>query len=320
MVRVFLLFLLVIVASWTYLDYWAYSALYHAHPGELPALVSGLGEAPAQYRVEVLNFAHLLVTHAHHHLGYRHLFALFDFVFALASGWLILQVLLNTRSFLEASPLSQWLRLFLVLGLTVFYLSWADWYQRPETLACTLYVAASVYLISIPMQRWLVLTGLVALSALQGFNRADEAMIFNFALFVYVAVRGARGMPAGRKVLLVASLVGGVAATLALWLLKYRIYPHATYGDTKVLQLLFNLGPVNTIAFVLFIVPVAYTLWRGVSGDGVSKGQGAGAFVRLPGLLLLLGPGRAPARSAHLHPIRFRAYAANGKCDGQPTA
>jgi hypothetical protein len=43
--------------------------------------------------------------------------------------------------------------------------------------------------------------------------------------------------------------------------LMRKIYPHATYGDTKVFQLLDNLKtPAEQIPFVLFLLPFAWTL------------------------------------------------------------
>ncbi len=39
----------------------------------------------------------------------------------------------------------------------------------------------------------------------------------------------------------------------------HRIFPHATYGDTPVFQLILNLRPTILVPFALFIVPTIYT-------------------------------------------------------------
>ncbi len=140
--------LLILVAAFVFLDYWTYSKQFQANPESLAALAGGTGPAPAQYRVGVIYAAKLISRVTHGHLSYRHSFALFDFVFALAAGLLARSILLGSRSFKAAPPVSQWLRLSILLGLTTYYMNWSLWYQRPETWACTLFVAVSMYLVS----------------------------------------------------------------------------------------------------------------------------------------------------------------------------
>jgi hypothetical protein len=274
--RVSLWLILTLVGSYTFLDYWAYSVDYHQHPETYELFMRGEGTAPAQYRIGLIAAAKVLHNVAR--LGYRHSFTLFDFVFALAALFLLRGVLAGTRSFQAAEPLSRWLRLAVVLGLASFYFSWSLWYQRPETMACAFYTACSLYLLTVVRSQPLAVAGLVLLATWQGFVRADVAILFHFGLFVYVLLRGGRDFLASRTALLLTSFICCVLPTAILWVLMHKVFPQATYGDTKVFQLLFNLSPTQFIACLLFLVPVLYTCKRALAGlrDGRLEGpQGA---------------------------------------------
>ncbi len=249
--------ILLLAASFTYLDYWSYSADYHQFPGKYDLLIQGTAPAPAQYRVGVV-FAALglrMVTH----LGYRHVFALFDFLCAFGAALLLRAVLAGSAGFRAATVGSRWLRLAVFVLLLSFYLGWTTWYQRPETLACALFVAASLYLLAVARSRAVMIAGLIVLAGLQGFVRADVAILFHFGLFLYVLVRGSRGFLASRVTLLATSLIGCALPTAILYILIHKIFPHATYGDTPVFQLLLNLHASMLAPFLLFMVPVVYT-------------------------------------------------------------
>ena len=261
--RVSLWLILLLVASFTFLDYWTYSTDHRLHPGNYEMLIQGTAPAPAQYRIGVAFAAQGLrkVTH----LGFRHLFAIFDFLFAIGAACLLRAVLAGSRAFRAAPPASRWLRLLVFLLLFSFYLGWTAWYQRPETLACALYVAASLYLLCCVRSRPVMVAGLLVLAALQGVVRADVAILFHFGLFLYVLVRGSNGFPATRGALLVTSFLGCLIPTAILYILIHKVFPHATYGSTPVFQLLLNLHPSMLAPFVLFIVPVAYTYKRALA-------------------------------------------------------
>lgn len=265
--------LLLLAATFVFQDYWNYSTLFRLDPASILALASGHGLAPQQYRVGLVYAAKFLTKLCHGHLSYRHFFALFDFIAVFCAGWCMREVLMHTRGFLAASVLSRWVRLAGLLGLSMVYFTWSYWYQRPETWASALFVAASVFLLSMVRTGWIVAAGLIVLSIAQGFIRADVAMLFNFSLFVYVLFRGARGFWVSRGTLLAASFVGGACATAILWVLMHVIFPHATYGDTAVFQLLRNFAPRQVLPFVLFIVPTVYTFARGDASDAVGEGQ-----------------------------------------------
>ena len=262
----------ILVAAFAFLDYWAYSQQFRLNPESIAALASGTGLAPAQYRVGIIYAAKLILSFSHGHLSYRHSFAAFDFIFALSSILLTRSVLVRTRSFQEAPPFSQWLRIFILLGLSVYYLNWSMWYQRPETWACTLFVAASMYLLYAVRSGFAVAACLITLAVVQGCIRSDVAILFHFALFVYVFFRGARGFLVNKGTLLGTSFFGGLISTAILWTLIHEIFPHATYGDTPVFQLVRNLSPVQWIPAFLFLAPTLYTYLRGTWGGKSNEG------------------------------------------------
>ncbi len=264
-----------LVAAFTFRGYWDYSTAQRLDPQGWDTLANGMGDAPAQYRVAVIDTAKHLIKLSHGHLSYRHFFALFDFIASLCSCLLIRGILLRTPSFVQADKLSQYLRLALLLGLTSYYLYWSLWYQRPETWACTLYVALSFYLLSAVRSPGLVFFGLVGLSIVQGFVRADVAILFHFALFLYVLLRGTSGFLVGKGVLLPASILSGIFSTAILWVLIHKIFPNAVYGgDKKVFELLTNLGPGQLVPFLIFIAPTVYTYLNDKAEGAVGKGPG----------------------------------------------
>ena len=265
--------LLLIAGAFAFSDYWGYSTQYHSKPMDTQNLLDGKGLAPAQYRVGVLFAAKAVVESSHGHLAYRHVFAIFDFVFALLTLYLARAVLLRARSFREATPSSQWLRFFVLAGLAFYYLTWAEWYQRQETMACAVFVTASVYLLSAVRSKPLVAAGLVVLAVLQGFVRADVAILFHFALFLYVLFAGARGFLLGRTALLAVSFLGGLLPTAILWVMMHKVYPQASYGDTPVFQLVRNLSLTQLVPFLLFFLPTLYTFVKARGSDGVGDGQ-----------------------------------------------
>lgn len=263
---------LLLVAAFTFLDYWSYSAAHRLDPHPIELLSTGQGDAPAQYRVAVIYTAKYLGRLTHGHVAFRHFFAIFDFIGALCSSLLIRSILFRTTAFCAATRVSQLLRAMIVFGLIAYYLNWSMWYQRPETWTSVLFVAASLYLISAVRSPALVFSGLVALAIIQGFVRSDVAILFDFALLLYVLIRGSEDFPVSKGVLIAASGLGTILSTAILWILMHRIFPHATYGTTKVFQLSENIKPDQFVPFLMFFVPTLFTYLRGKTSGATGRG------------------------------------------------
>lgn len=276
---------LLLVAAFTFLDYWEYSKAHHMDPQGIELLASGHGEAPAQYRVAAIYTAKFLSHAVHGHLAYRHFFAIFDFICALGASLLVCKLLFRTKAFFEASPTSQILRAMILMGLSLYYFTWSMWYQRPETWMSTLFVVASLFVVSKVRSAAIAFPTLVILGAIQGFVRADVAILFHFGLFIYLIIRGSRDFPAGRAVLVSASCLSGLLSTAILWILMHQIFPHATYGKTQVFQLFANLWPNQFVPFLIFFTPTLYTYLR-IRKSGTSTSGPEDAF-RLSAVLYL---------------------------------
>ena len=255
--RLFTSLLLLLLASLTFLHYREYNAELDAHPKTYSLLLQGDGAAPAQYRVGMVFAAEAL--HRLTRVPIYGFLALFDFSLALGAALLLRDLLTRMGSFQAASAGSRWSRCLLFLLLFSFYLAWSGYYQRPETFASTFFVAASVYLLSWKRPVALVVPCLLVLAVLQGFVRADVAILFHFGLLAYLLTLGGRGFPLSRPVLLLTSLVGTALPAAILYVLIHKIFPHATYGTTPVFQLILNLRPTILVPFALFIIPTIYT-------------------------------------------------------------
>ncbi len=260
--------LLAAVAAFSYLNYWAYSQQFRLDPDSIVALANGTGFAPAQYRIGLIYTAKLILHLTHGHISYRHSFAVFDFFGALSAVLLLRTVLFRSRSFAAAAPVARWLRVFILIGLAVYYMGWSMWYQRPETWFSAFFVAASLYVLTCVRSGVWMAGALVGLAVLQGAIRSDVAIVFHFGLFVYVLFRGTRGFLVSKPVLLTTSAISGLTATIMLWMLIHRIFPHANYGDTPVFQLLRNFSPDQLLPAFLFLIPTLYVFLRGVKQAG----------------------------------------------------
>lgn len=230
--------------------------------------------APQQYRVGVLIAAHKLVLASREHLQYRYIFTLFDFVASFATGWLVIATLFATPSFRQCEPNAKSLRIAFILGLLAYYLNWALWYQRPETMMSSLFVAACVYLLARIRLGAAIVILLFALTLMQSFIRSDVAILFNGGLSIVLLLRRDKEFVAPRSALLAASFTGALTATAILWFLMHKIFPQATYGDTPVFQFVQNLSPLQWVPALLFLTPALFGLWRAQTKNAGTAGLG----------------------------------------------
>ncbi len=259
--------LVAILIGSCYLDYWSYSIEFHKNPQAYLDIVRGVALAPAQYRIGVVDPAEFVTLHTH--IALRVIFTLVDLLTGLAAGFTLIHVLRKSDLYQAAEPLGKWFAEATFLALILFYLAWLTWYQRPETLATAALLAFSLYLLTLGRSRpstviqAAVVAGLLLVSICQSFVRADVALALNFGILVVSLLRREDWSAVPRLGLAATAALGMAVAAGIQYLLMHRIYPHATYGDTKVVQLFNNLkDPLGYPPFVLFMLPFLWTLWR----------------------------------------------------------
>ncbi len=254
---------LALLCSICFLDYWGYSTEFHKNPGGNLDIVAGQAAAPQQYRLLVVRTAWLLQQHMQ--FPFRYSFVLFDLLAGAVAGFILLKLIERSAAFRRVGSTGRWLGYAAFLFLFAYYLLWLQWYQRPETLPTTCFVAAMLLLLSWRTSRpvsFAVIACLTLLvSFLQALTRADMTVCFYAGVFLFAISRSGSNLPAPRIFNICLSFIAAALAAAVQWFLIHRLYPHATYGDTPVFQLRMNLHePLRIIAFVLFMAPVIYTL------------------------------------------------------------
>jgi len=261
------LLLAVVVGSSVFADYWEYSWQYHGNPEIWMDVVRGTAEAPQQYRIGVPRAADFIARHAH--LGLRHALTLID-LFSAAIAVILLYVLFErSDTYRRASNAVRWMGAASFLFLLHLYLSWVTWYQRPETLASALTLAATLVLASSRFPPTSAaggsgrVLGMLALAAIQGFIRADIAFAAHIGLVLACLVSPAQGLALGRKLQAATSVIALLLAGGIQFYLMHLVYPHAAYGKSGVIEVGRNLtNPVGILAFVLFMIPCAWLASR----------------------------------------------------------
>src|SRR5271170_3171434 len=104
--RVVSVLLSVIVLAAGYLDYWSYSQSFYREPNIWMDVVAGMGSAPSQYRIGVIDTAYFLARHLH--LGMRHALALLDVIAAFIAVFALFLVLRRSTAYRNAGGAAQW--------------------------------------------------------------------------------------------------------------------------------------------------------------------------------------------------------------------
>jgi hypothetical protein len=260
-----------VVGSTIFADYWEYSKQYHANPDIWMDVVRGTADAPQQYRIGVPRVADLLRRHGH--MGLRHGFTLIDLFGAAVAVYLLFALFERTRVYQTASEAQRWFGAAAFLFLVQYYFAWITWYQRPETMASAAVLAASLWLLSVPLpfsrglSMALASAGMLALAGMQGFIRADVVFAFHVGVLLVCLTRAGDGFALPRGVQAATSVLAVLLAGGVQFCLMHVAYPHAAYGRTPVVQLVLNLiQPLEWPPFVLFLLPWAWlatTLARG---------------------------------------------------------
>ncbi len=258
-----LLALTVLTAS--FFDYWSYSRALRSEPRTYVDVLEGTAKAPNQYRVGVIAVADFVARHAH--LALRHTLTLLDTLAGLILAFVLYRILREAPIYKAAGLTVRWFASIALLALLQFYLAWITWYQRPETMTSAALVAVSTLLLTVPLFRGspggkaLTALFLVLIACAQGFVRADVAFALNAGIVLFASTSASRNLTLSRASALVAgALSAACAVAIQLYLMRV-LYPHASYGDTRVLQLVENLrNHGEAISFLLFLPVYAWTV------------------------------------------------------------
>lgn len=276
-------------------SYWQYSNVDHYWPAYWLPYVHGTGLAPEQYRIAVKFAAWWLVRHLH--WGFRHGFVLMDVIGLVAAVLLTFNLLEKRRGFQQASTERRWLAAMVVFALAAYYLEWAGFFFRPETLPS---VGLTVLLAWLWTARAkgssgryaITIGGLILASGAQAWIRADISCALNAGIFLIAITRFSRDLSLPKRTAMVTSLAC-IAIALGTQLYIMRVmYPHASYGSTPVFMVTRDLHMwLGLPPFLVFMLPVAWTgiqAWRQKARlDGPSLGLLLGAAIYLFSWILM---------------------------------
>lgn len=253
------LFVSAISLSYAFLDWDIYRQRFLVHPDGWMLYFSGGIEAPWQYRIGV--WEAVLWLHESFHLKPYDALTLVDVLCLALSLWLILRVLRNLEAYKIASLPTRWLATAGVLFLAEYYLIWGHWFQTEDTLPSILFVTLSVALAcgELVQSRALACLLLVFLGGIQGFIRADVAVVLHAGFFLAVLFNK-KSVPLGRAWQAGTSLLAAFAAgCVQLYLMLVR-FPNAHYGSEGVVQLANNLKPEMWATMLLALLPFGLLL------------------------------------------------------------
>ena len=259
-----------VVGSTIFADYWEYSRAYHANPDWWMDVIRGTADAPQQYRIGVPWAADLLRRYGH--MGLRHGLTLIDLVCAAVAVYLLFSVFEHSRVYRAAGETARWFGAAAFVFLVQFYFAWITWYQRPETMASTAVLAATLWLLTVRLPlpgvaATVVTSGaMLVLAGVQGFIRPDVIFAAHLGILAMCFTRAGGGLSLARGVQAATSVAAVLVAGGIQYTLMHVVYPHAGYGTTRVFELRQNLTqPLGMAPFVLFLLPwgwLATTLAR----------------------------------------------------------
>lgn len=289
--RVTSVLLCVLVLSVGVLDSREYGREFHQNPNAWMDVIEGTANAPAQYRIGVVDTASFLARHVHLELG--HVLTLLDVLSGLIAVFVLFWVLRRSAVYRKAEQSAQWFGAASFLVLAQFYLGWVIWYQRPETLPTAAMLAMTLVLLMVRLP-WshraatvLTVAGILLIAVAQGYVRADVALALHAGILLVCFTSVGNGFALGRRVQAGTSLVAMVLVAGIQYDLMRRVFPQASYGDTPVFQLLLNLqAPTTQLPFLLFLVPFGWTVAMVVRRRYQANSAGLGV---LAGAVLFLG-------------------------------
>lgn len=253
------LFISAISLSYAFLDWEIYRQKFLVNPDGWMLYFSGGIQAPWQYRIGV--WEAVLWLHQSFRLKPYDALTLVDVLCLAFSLGLILRMLRHFEAYKIASLQTRWLAIAGLLFLAEYYLIWGHWFQTEDTLPSILFVTLSVALAcgELVQSRALACLLLVFLGGIQGFIRADVAVVLHAGFFLAVLFNK-RAVPLGRAWQAGTSLLAAFAAgCVQLYLMLVR-FPNAHYGSEGVVQLTNNLKPEMWATMLLALLPFGLLL------------------------------------------------------------
>jgi hypothetical protein len=256
--RVLLAFIL---GSTIWADYWEYGKNWPGNPDW--DVLRGTADAPWQYRIGVARAAQFLVRHGH--MGLRHAFTIIDLVCGAIAVYALYSLMERSKAYQAAQGAARWFCAAAFLLLVAYYFSWITWYQKPETMASCALLAATVWLLGVPLPlaKWAAIGlaggGIVVLAAMQGFVRADVAFAINVGSLLLCLTRAPASYALPRAVQATVSASSVLVSGGIQYYLMHVVYPNARYAPGRVFQGLANIAsPLRIAPFVLFMLPYAW--------------------------------------------------------------
>lgn len=248
-------FICAISLSYGFMDWGLYREKFITNPDGWKLYFRGGVEAPWQYRIGIWMAVDWL--NRHFSMKAYDTLTLIDVVCLTAALWAVLQVLRNSDEYRALPDPTRWLSVTGMLFLAEYYLGWGHWYQTGVTLPSVLFVALSMAIVygRIVKSRLLASFLLLALAYVQGFIRADVAVLLHAGFVVALLFRARFPLFLGKFGQMATSGVAAlVAGCIQLYLMLVR-FPNAKYGPGGVVRLSTNIHPGMWLTLLLATFP-----------------------------------------------------------------
>ena len=262
------------ILTMSFADDLEYGKAYRRDHAVFQDVLNGTATAPSQYRVGVLKVADFLGHHTP--LPMRHWLTLIAMGSAFVAVFTLFSLLRRSAVWLHASRTERWFGAISYVFLVHYYFGWVTYFQRPETMPTAALVALVLLLITpsgterASRSSFFIAAAIVLLGFLQGFVRADVALGLHAGILLYCASTRADGLALSRIPQAFTSLAAAGAAFAVQFYMVHVVYPKANYGSTAKIQLELNItSPGEWTAFILFILPFAWTVWRAFRHRGM---------------------------------------------------
>lgn len=264
----------VISVSYGYLDW----AQYHGAYLDIAPIVCNLRlhgglYAPDQYRIGVWTIACAAYSRAHLHLWLA--LTLIDVIALWLTLGCLAWLLVENPLYLHMGDSARLLSFCGMFLMVAYVLPWGHWFQYAETMVSSLYVAINMLLVQRKLLQNRILVGGIILvcSVLQGFVRADVAVLLHAGFLLAVLLPFAQDVPLGRyQQAAISALSALCAGCVQLYLMRIR-FPETKFW-VKVFMAWDNLHPFQWGTVLIALLPywmlLAFVLRRRYRPDATT--------------------------------------------------